>query len=227
MPTTSTPSSAFLRARSPTSLTLAPRAARAPCNGISYAIKTEYDQQVWEECSRLITNCIIYYNVTILSHLFAHKERRGDAAGAALLTQVSPVVWQHINLCGRDQFTKAPEVINMAAIIQASNRTRPARPRALIAEVYLFLGGFTKIPIFLNNGIDHWRQKLRTKEPGSLRSTCRDVRRVSARSGPKLSPTRPLGEPSSCRAPPGRAQGIPGPRGHKYHLGSLPAVAWI
>jgi hypothetical protein len=41
-----------------------------------------YDQQVWEECSRLITNCIIYYNATIWSYLFAPKERRGDAAGA-------------------------------------------------------------------------------------------------------------------------------------------------
>src|SRR5262249_22931986 len=92
---------------------------------VSYAnfgklrFKTEYDQQVWEECSRLITNCIIYYNATILSHLFMHKTRRGDTAGAALLTQVSPVAWQHINLCGRYEFTKAPEVINIAAIIQA------------------------------------------------------------------------------------------------------------
>jgi hypothetical protein len=33
--------------------------------------------------------------------LFTHKERLGYAAGAALLTQVSPVAWQHINLCGR------------------------------------------------------------------------------------------------------------------------------
>ena len=92
---------------------------------VSYAnfgklrFKTEYDQQLWEECSRLVTNCIIYYNATILSHLFAHKERRGDTAGAMMLTQVSPVAWQHINLCGRYEFTKAPQVINMAVIIQA------------------------------------------------------------------------------------------------------------
>jgi len=49
----------------------------------------------------------------------AHKERQGDAAGAARLTQVSPVAWQHINLCGRYEFTKAPESINMATLIQA------------------------------------------------------------------------------------------------------------
>ena len=92
---------------------------------VSYAnfgklrFKTEYEQQLWEECSRLITNCIIYYNATILSHLLAHKERLGDATGAALLTQVSPVAWQHINLYGRYEFTKGPEVINLPAIIQA------------------------------------------------------------------------------------------------------------
>jgi hypothetical protein len=66
-----------------------------------------------------MTNCIIYYNATILSHLLAHQERCADAAGAALLTQGSPAAWQHINLCGRYEFTKAPESINMAAIIQA------------------------------------------------------------------------------------------------------------
>ena len=94
-------------------------------HAVSYAnfgklrFKTEYEQQLWEECSRLITNCIIYYNATILSQLHAHKERLADATGATLLTQVSPVAWQHINLCGRYEFTKGPAVIHLPAIIQA------------------------------------------------------------------------------------------------------------
>jgi TnpA family transposase len=95
---------------------------------VSYAnfgklrFRTEYEQQLWEECSRLITNGIIYYNyynATILSHLFTHKERLGDAANAALLTHVSPVAWQHINLCGRYEFTQGPEPINISAIVDA------------------------------------------------------------------------------------------------------------
>ena len=92
---------------------------------VSYAnfgklrFKTEYEQQLWEECSRLITNCIIYYNATILSHLFIPQRTSGGCAGAALLTQVSPVAWQHINLCGRYEFTKGPAVINLPAIMQA------------------------------------------------------------------------------------------------------------
>jgi TnpA family transposase len=92
---------------------------------VSYAnfgklrFRTEYEQQLWEECSRLITNGIIHYNATILSHLFTHKERLGDATGATLLTQVSPVAWQHINLCGRYEFTQGPEPINISAIVEA------------------------------------------------------------------------------------------------------------
>ena len=69
--------------------------------------------------SRLLTNCIIYSNATILSQLLTHKERLGDVHGVAQLTQVSPVAWQHINLCGRYEFTKEPETINLEAIIQA------------------------------------------------------------------------------------------------------------
>ena len=91
---------------------------------VSYAnfgklrFKAEYEQHLWGECSRLLTNCIIAYNATILSHLLAHKERSGDAPGASLLTQVSPVAWQHINLYGRYEFRKGPEAIDLPALIQ-------------------------------------------------------------------------------------------------------------
>ena len=62
---------------------------------------TEYEQNLWSECSRLIANCIIYYNATRLSHLLAHKESRGDMQVAALVKQASAIAWQHINLYGR------------------------------------------------------------------------------------------------------------------------------
>jgi TnpA family transposase len=92
---------------------------------VSYAnfgklrFRTEEEQHLWEECSRLLTNCIIYYNATILSQLLTHKERLGDMQGVVHLRQVSPVAWQHINLCGRYEFTKALETINLEAIVQA------------------------------------------------------------------------------------------------------------
>lgn len=85
--------------------------------------KTEYDQQLWGECSRLITNCIIYYNATILSSLLAHQEKNDNSQFIAMLKQVSPVAWQHINLQGRYRFNKRSEPIDINAII--NNLLRP------------------------------------------------------------------------------------------------------
>jgi Tn3 transposase DDE domain len=74
---------------------------------------------LWSECSRLITNSIIFYNALILSRLLAHKEASGDGAGATLITQVSPIAWQHLNFYGRYEFTKGPEPINLDVIVEA------------------------------------------------------------------------------------------------------------
>ena len=91
---------------------------------VSYAnfgklrFRTEPEQQIWNECSRLITNCIIYYNATILSNLLEYKEKNGNIQDVVLLKGVSPVAWQHINLHGRYVFSKGSENIDMNAIIQ-------------------------------------------------------------------------------------------------------------
>jgi TnpA family transposase len=91
---------------------------------ISYAnfgklrFKTEHEQQIWNECARLISNCIIYYNATILSNLLAYKEENGDTQAVERLKRISPVAWQNINLCGRYQFTRTTEDINIDAIVK-------------------------------------------------------------------------------------------------------------
>ena len=90
---------------------------------ISYAnfgklrFRTEYEQQLWNECSRLITNCIVYYNAIILSNLLSHKEKIGDNQGTDLLKQIAPIAWQHINLHGRYEFSKGAERISIDEII--------------------------------------------------------------------------------------------------------------
>lgn len=91
---------------------------------ISYAnfgklrFKTEYEQQIWGECARLLTNCIVYYNMVILSELFTHSERQQDGDRMELLKLVSPIAWQHLIFHGRYEFYKAPEFIDMEAILQ-------------------------------------------------------------------------------------------------------------
>ena len=94
---------------------------------------TEYEQNLWSECSRLIANCIIFYNATLLSKLLAHKESRGDMQGAALVKQVSPVAWQHINLYGRYEFRKRPEPVDVDEIVRELAEIRIGTETALAA----------------------------------------------------------------------------------------------
>ena len=93
------------------------RRAIAYANGGKLRLKTEMEQEIWNECSRLIANCIIHYNATILSDLLAYYEEIGDVAGAERLKQVSPIAWQHINLYGRYEFQKRPDPIDVNEII--------------------------------------------------------------------------------------------------------------
>jgi TnpA family transposase len=94
------------------------RRAVSYANSGKLRFKSEAEQQIWDECARLITNVIIYYNANILSDLVEHKKQAGDLDGAALLTRVSPVAWQHINLYGRYELRKTTEEINLNEIVQ-------------------------------------------------------------------------------------------------------------
>jgi hypothetical protein len=84
---------------------------------------------------RLIANCIIYYNATLLSHLLAHKESRGDMQGAALVKQASAVAWQHINLYGATSSVKRkqPEPVNVDEIVRELAEIRIGTETALAA----------------------------------------------------------------------------------------------
>ena len=91
---------------------------------VSYAnfgklrFKTEYEQQLWGECSRLLTNCIIYYNATILSKLTAHKEHPGDAQGEPCSPGSRPSRGNiSISMAGTNS-AQRPQAINLEEIIQ-------------------------------------------------------------------------------------------------------------
>jgi TnpA family transposase len=80
--------------------------------------KTEGEQQIWNECGRLIANCIIFYNAMILSNVQLYQVEKGDAVAATALEKVSPVAWQHINFYGRYEFAKSIQPIDMEAIVR-------------------------------------------------------------------------------------------------------------
>jgi hypothetical protein len=66
----------------------------------------------------LITHYIIAYNATVLSDLLQHHRRAGNAHQSEFLRRVSPVAWQHINLHGRYEFNKPPQMIDVASLVQ-------------------------------------------------------------------------------------------------------------
>ena len=86
---------------------------------ISYAnfgklkFKTEEEQQLWNECARLISNAVIFYNESIFSNLLESKILSLD-----MIKSVSPVAWQHINFFGRYEFTKKPNPLDLEAIVK-------------------------------------------------------------------------------------------------------------
>ena len=74
--------------------------AVAYANGGKLRVRTDQEQQLWSECSRLLTNCIIYYNACILSELLERAERRQDYQPTDAIKRANPASWKHVDLYG-------------------------------------------------------------------------------------------------------------------------------
>jgi hypothetical protein len=72
--------------------------AAAYANGGKLRVRTDQEQQFWSECSRLLANCIIYYNACILSELLERAERRQDYQRTDAIKRANPASWKHVNL---------------------------------------------------------------------------------------------------------------------------------
>jgi TnpA family transposase len=94
------------------------RRAVAYVNGGKFRVQTEAEQQVWNECSRLITNAIIYYNTALLSRVYAQKQSAQDQAAMEVIHGMSPVAWQHINLIGQFEFSAADSKVDIDALVE-------------------------------------------------------------------------------------------------------------
>lgn len=92
------------------------RRAIAFVNGGKFRVHTEAEQQIWNECSRLIANAIIHYNTALLSRVYEQKRTVGDHAAMALIAGMSPVAWQHINLFGAFEFTPDGAPVDIEAL---------------------------------------------------------------------------------------------------------------
>lgn len=79
--------------------------------------RSEYEQNIWNECSRLLTNCILYYNIALLSNAITRKEEMNATEEILSLKQISPTAWQHINFLGRYEFGRVDSLINIEEIV--------------------------------------------------------------------------------------------------------------
>ena len=78
--------------------------------------KTEMEMNMYNECNRLIANCIICYNAIILSSLYDAYEKHGNKRMCELIKRLSPVAWQHINFVGKYEFRSDKNMINLQAL---------------------------------------------------------------------------------------------------------------
>ena len=90
-------------------------------------VRTDQEQQLWSECSRLLANCIIYYNACILSELL---ERRQDYQRADAIKRANPASWKHVNLSGAYSFLDIGDGVDLQELV---NLLEAARGRGAAA----------------------------------------------------------------------------------------------
>jgi len=89
----------------------------ASVNGNRFRGGSDSEIDLWNECARLLTNAIIYFNSLILSRLLGHYDRQKDVKHLELVKQVSPVAWVNINLNGTYSFSFGENMLNMDEVI--------------------------------------------------------------------------------------------------------------
>lgn len=94
------------------------RRAISYVNAGKLRVKTEAEQQVWNECARLIANAVIYYNTLLLSRVYENKQAADDREAMDIVGTISPVAWQHVNLFGRFEFSPTAASVDMEALAE-------------------------------------------------------------------------------------------------------------
>lgn len=92
--------------------------AIASVNGNKYRGGNDYQVSQWNDCARLISNCIIYYNSALLSAFLQKNEKNGRTDVVEYISRLSPVAWQHINLNGRYSFNQGKVKLDIAGLLE-------------------------------------------------------------------------------------------------------------
>jgi len=93
------------------------RRAIASVNGNKFRGGNDYQVALWNDCARLISNCIIYYNSALLSTFLKMSQDQNKLELVKYIAQLSPVAWQHINLNGEYSFKQSNGTINFEKLL--------------------------------------------------------------------------------------------------------------
>ena len=94
------------------------RSALFQVSGKKMLGKSENALEISNQCNRLLTCSIIYYNATLLSELLEQAEAAGDEKLCEKIKRLSPVAWQHIGLLGNFVFCSSSETLDIKGIVK-------------------------------------------------------------------------------------------------------------
>lgn len=94
------------------------RRAIASVNGNQFRGGDDYQIDQWNDCARLIANCVIYYNSAILSGLVDKSEKQNNKKAIEILANLSPVAWGHILLGGNYSFEEKAAITSLDSFLE-------------------------------------------------------------------------------------------------------------
>jgi hypothetical protein len=105
------------------------RRAISNVNGDRFRGNSDEEILIWNECARLMTNAIIYFNSKVLSNLLDSFEYQGKTDLADRLKRASPVAWQNINLRGTYLFENIGELPKLEDLMATIEGYLPAKEK--------------------------------------------------------------------------------------------------
>ena len=103
------------------------RRAISNVNGDQFRGSSDEEIQLWNECARLVTNAIIYFNSSILSQLLTSFEHQNDDKRIQVVKQASPVAWYNINLKGTYNFELSEKLPDLEELMLSIDGYRPVQ----------------------------------------------------------------------------------------------------
>lgn len=80
------------------------RRAIANVHGQKFRGRNDQEIELWNECARLMANCMIYYNAKLLNAMLEKLQNEKNEKLIEQLKYISPVAWIHVNLYGYYSF---------------------------------------------------------------------------------------------------------------------------